>query len=187
MTTTSGVATSASSYFDTVSLISPLIDYTGGVSVTAGDNYSLNVTGASANSTASIGLTILSINGAPAPSSYADNQYQTGSGTSSGQLSVDFTILACPCSFEFIVLGSAVAGPQTATASFEDPFFITLPPGWTYTLASQTAAAAPEPGTVVFGIGGLVLMIGLGKRPLLWHGVLTRSGGNGAVVRRDYR
>lgn len=58
-------ASAEATYFDTVTLISPLIDYTGGVPVTASDNYTINVSGVAS---AQILCSITSINGAPVPS-----------------------------------------------------------------------------------------------------------------------
>ncbi|HZW95674.1 MAG TPA: PEP-CTERM sorting domain-containing protein [Candidatus Eremiobacteraceae bacterium] len=37
------------------------------------------------------------------------------------------------------------ASNGSAAKAADDPFFVQLPPGWTYTLASQQAAAIPEP------------------------------------------
>ncbi|HEV3332952.1 MAG TPA: hypothetical protein VG096_18320 [Bryobacteraceae bacterium] len=161
-----GLASATATYFDTVHLISPLIDYAGGVSVVAGDTYNLNVSGAGPThqAGASVTFSILSINGEPVPSptTYQQAASQTTNGTSTGNLSVDFTVLACPCSFVWEINGAA-SSVEGSSASFHDPFFIDLPPGWAYTLASQTVVTTPEPATPLLTGIGLLLLVLLGR------------------------
>jgi hypothetical protein len=78
-----------------------------------------------------------------------------------GLLSAEgLTFVRCPCSTIFAVSGEAEAGIGTgdpeAFARFRDPVNFVLPEGWTYTLASQEAATAPEPGTLAFVAIGLI-------------------------------
>lgn len=150
-------------FYDSVTLNSPLINYTGGVDVVAGDNYTLNLAApAGGNANAFLRYTVTTINGAPAPPSYQDFILQSSSGIYTGALNVAFTILACPCSFEFLVTGhvnAAMSGaPGQAFATVHDPLFIDLPPGWTYTLDSQSAGpATPEPSTLLLAGAALIL------------------------------
>ena len=73
------------------------------------------------------------------------------------------TFASCPCSAEFILEGGAVASGEDGTsASFSDPVSFVLPPGWTYTLASD-ASSIPEPGSLVFVLIGLAGVF-LGRR-----------------------
>jgi hypothetical protein len=65
------------------------------------------------------------------------------------------TFASCPCSAEFILEGGAAAsGDDGTSASFSDPVSFVLPPGWTYTLASD-ASSTPEPGSLVLVVIGL--------------------------------
>jgi hypothetical protein len=167
--TAAAAAGASATYFDTVHLISPRINSTGGVDVIAGDTYNLSVSGSGQFHAASADITfsVISINGEPAPSpaTYQQMISETSDGTYSGNISVAFTILACPCSFVFQVDGSAAAGGGS-TASFNDPFFLELPPGWTYTLASQEAATAPELSSLVLVASGMVSFCAALRRKL---------------------
>ena len=76
----------------------------------------------------------------------------TNTGSLSGTLDTgDIVISGCPCTVEIIGLVT-VRGSNGGGGSAKDPFTINLPPGWTYTLASEEQAAAvapaPEPGTL---------------------------------------
>jgi len=158
------VAGAQATFFDTVDLISPIIDYTGGVTVIAGDAYDLSVSGSAKFHPASADITfsILSINGEPVPSpaTYQQTVSQDANGSKSGNLSIEFTILACPCSFVWQATGLASSGGGSS-ASFHDPFFLDLPPGWTYTLASQQAVTTtPEPASLLLtGVGLLAVAL----------------------------
>jgi hypothetical protein len=73
------------------------------------------------------------------------------------------TVLACPCDvvMQLFGLANVVDG---ASADFHDAPFLMLPPGWTYTFASETSTV-PEPTSVLLLIAGLsVLGIAVGKR-----------------------
>jgi hypothetical protein len=78
-------------------------------------------------------------------------------GSFSGSILTDpFTILACPCHFvvEITARGGAVNGGFIVIS---DPFFLNLPPGWTYTLSSAPSEV-PEAGTLILiGVGASVL------------------------------
>lgn len=153
-------------FYDSVTLNSPLINYTGGVNVVAGDTYTLDVAAPSGGSaTAFLRYNVVEINGNPAPANYQDSVTQSSSGIYTGALSVDFNIGPCPCSFEFLVTGhvdaSMSGAPGNAHATIHDPLFIDLPAGWTYTLASQSAT--PEPSPLLLTAVGMVLA-GLGAR-----------------------
>jgi hypothetical protein len=154
---------SSATYFDTVTLNSPLIDYTGSVSVGVADAYTLDLSGVSglAAGQSSVALGILSINGLQAPVSYRASRGVVSDGAYSGQLDVSFSILSCPCSFVFELTGEAEAA-NGVSADFNDPVVIALPDGWTYSLAShQTGGtvAAVEPGSL-FELGLGVIVIG---------------------------
>jgi hypothetical protein len=77
-------------------------------------------------------------------------------GELSGTLSEEFTILGCPCDFVFDVEGSAHAS-NGGSAGYHDPFFVDLPPGWSFTIASDQSAT-PEPGGLASIGGGLLLL-----------------------------
>jgi hypothetical protein len=159
-------------FFDTVTLNSPLIHYTGGVNVIAGDTYTLNVTAPDGGgATAFLRYQVVEINGNPAPASYQDSVTQTSSGLYKGALRVDFNIGPCPCSFEFSVIGHVNADlsgvPGNASATFHDPLYIDLPPGWTYTLASDSAIPEPSPllpTAIALVVGGLMTRVPIKRR-----------------------
>jgi hypothetical protein len=154
-------------YFDTVHLISPSINFTGGVDVVAGDSYSLNISNSAAlhPMNGSITFSVVSINSEPvsSPATYQQMVSQSSDGSYSGNLSVEFTILACPCSFEFQVEGS-LGGGGSSSGSFHDPFFINLPDGWNYTLASQEAVSTPEPSSLAMVVFGMTALCGVLRR-----------------------
>ena len=154
-------------YFDTVHLISPSINFAGGVDVVAGDSYSLNISNSAPSHPmdGSITFSVVSINGEPvsSPATYQQMVSQNTDGSYSGNLSVEFTILACPCSFEFQVEG-LLSGGGSSSGSFHDPFFINLPDGWSYTLASQEAVSTPEPSTWALVALGLTAFCGMLRR-----------------------
>ena len=156
--TAASTAGVTATYFDTVYLISPMINFAGGVDVVAGDSYSLNISNSAPTHLmdGSITFSVVSINGEPVSSAatYQQMVSENSDGSYSGNLSVEFTILACPCSFEFQVEG-LLSGGGSSSGSFHDPFFINLPDGWSYTLASQEAVSTPEPSSwalVAFGM-----------------------------------
>jgi hypothetical protein len=114
---------------------------------------------------ASVTFSVVSINGEPvsSPATYQQMVSQTSDGSYSGNLSVEFTILACPCSFEFQVEGSVIGG-GSSSGSFHDPFFINLPDGWSYTLASQEAVSTPEPSSWLMVAFGMIAFCGVLRR-----------------------
>jgi hypothetical protein len=160
------VAGASASYSDTVTLNSPQINFTGGVNVIISDAYTLDLSGVGsavgAGGEVEIALAILGINGLQAPVSDRAFQGALTNGTYTGQLNVNFSISSCPCNFLFQLSGDADVA-SGVSADFQDPIVITLPPGWTYTLASQTvgAVATPEPGTSLGLTGFGLLTIGL--------------------------
>lgn len=144
---------------DTITLNSPLINYTGGVDVVVGSNYTLDVAFVNSLNAASsqVSFNVPVINGTPVTFPAQGQQMLNHNGHLTGQIQDEFTILACPCSFTLLVMAQASAD-DGALADATDPFFIQLPPGWTYTTSSQ-AAAVPEPASLIFIVSGL---IGLG-------------------------
>jgi len=71
----------------------------------------------------------------------------------------DMTFVKGPFTTEFSVGATAsVSGGDGDYAEFSDPVTFILPPGWTYTLASQEATAVPEPSTLSFAIISLGLV-----------------------------
>jgi len=154
-------------YFDTVHLISPSINFAGGVDVVAGDSYNLNISNSAPPHLmdGSITFSVVSINGEPvsSPATYQQMVSESSDGSYSGNLSVEFTILACPCSFEFQVEGSVIGG-GSSSGSFHDPFFINLPDGWSYTLASQEAVSTPEPSCMALVVFGMTALRGVLRR-----------------------
>jgi hypothetical protein len=165
--TAAAAAGVTATYFDTVHLISPVIDFRGGVDVVAGDSYSLNISNSAPlhPMDASVTFSVVSINGEPvsSPATYQQMVSQSSDGSYSGNLSVEFTILACPCSFEFQVDGT-VSGGGSSSGSFHDPFFINLPDGWSYTLASQEAVSTPEPNSLALVALGMIAFCGMLRR-----------------------
>ena len=143
---------------DFVKYIIALINYTGGVTVIVGANYNIGITGPpNVGDQGGVSISVSTINGVNLTVPPNDGHFENTNGSYTGQLSTEFTILACPCSFVFDAKASAVAGGggQSLTT---DPFFIQLPPGWTYTLSSQ-AAVVPEPGSLAL-IGLVALIVG---------------------------
>ena len=148
--------------FDTITLISPQINYTGGVTVIAGTSYDLTVAGANSGlqaASASISFQIGDIDGNPLMFGPNAQHKLTSDGLAvKGQISDQFTILACPCSFSFRITAMSDASNGAAAGASDDPFFVQLPPGWTYKLASQ-AATVPEPTSLTLTLIGLIALV----------------------------
>jgi hypothetical protein len=165
--TAASTAGVTATYFDTVHLISPMINFAGGVDVVAGDSYSLNISNSAPTHLmdGSITFSVVSINGEPvsSPATYQQMVSENSDGSYSGNLSVEFTILACPCSFQFQVEG-LLGGGGSSSGSFHDPFFINLPDGWRYTLASQEAVSTPEPSSLAMMAIGMIAFCGVLRR-----------------------
>jgi hypothetical protein len=140
--------------------------------VIAGDSYDLNVrVGPKSAASAAISFQIGDIDGNPQTFGPFSRHVLTSTGSAVGQISEEFTILSCPCSFSFAIRGRANANGDASATARDDPFFVQLPPGWTYTLASQQGAAIPEPTSLaltlttlgVAGIGLIRRQIGLSR------------------------
>ncbi len=146
-------ATALGKYMDTFTL-HPLPGFGPGVTFSVTSTYTLSSSPFSSNGAdgiADVGMAV---------PLFGFNK-QVGSlltgGTISGLLnSSQFTFVKCPCVFSatFSAEAGAVNG---GSASATDPITINLPPGWTYTAASQ-ASAVPEPAGLV-GIGGVLLVL----------------------------
>ena len=121
-------------------LNSPVLDAT--FSITSDYFLSLSLPNLNANGAALVELTL--------PLYAFKEEHLTTNGERSGTLDTgDIIISGCPCTVEILGLVS-VRGTNGGGGSAKDPFTIHLPPGWTYTLASeeQAGAAAPEAGTL---------------------------------------
>jgi hypothetical protein len=142
-----GATAIAEAHFDDFAIIRPpfnstVLDAT--FSITSDYSLDLSLPTLSSTGGASVALTL---------PLYAFKQQQlTNTGSLSGVLDTgDITVVGCPCAVE--ILGSVtVRGSNGGGGSAKDPFTINLPPGWTYTLASEeqagAVAPAPEPGTL---------------------------------------
>lgn len=148
--------------FDTITLVSPQINFTGGVTVIAGTSYDLTVADANSalqTASASISFQIGDIDGNPLMFGPNAQHKLTSDGlTVKGQISDQFTILACPCSFSFKIVSMSDASNGAAAGASDDPFFVQLPPGWTYKLASQSATV-PEPTSLTLTLIGLIALV----------------------------
>jgi hypothetical protein len=106
----------------------------------------------------------------------------SGNGSFSELLQTFDLTLNAPFTTEFQLAGKAIVtlADGNASASFSDPVTFILPPGWTYTLASQQATSAvPEPGAgSMLGLGILVL-IAVAQRRSSGFGVRARAYGLG--------
>jgi hypothetical protein len=158
-------------FFDTYDLDPPSIHYKGGVNVVAGDAYILNISGTQSvpfsGSDASLTYSVTSINGVPIKTKNLPRYTNTvkkglADGSYSGTLFVSFKIKACPpgCSFGFMEGGVAEAVGNSSASFTNDAIFIDLPPGWTYTLASQEIISTPEPATFWL-VGVATLLVGI--------------------------
>jgi hypothetical protein len=168
--TTTSLGTAARSdaeSFALVTLLPPAVDFDGSVTVIAGVGYDIVADSGDSDEgagVASITISIPTVDDVPLTLPITDSRVVTD-GELSGTFSEEFTILGCPCDFVFDVQGSANAS-NGGSAGYHDPFFVDLPPGWSYTIASdESPAAAPEPGSLVlFGGGILLLTAGSSRR-----------------------
>ena len=58
----------------------------------------------------------------------------------------------------------SLGGGGSSSGSFHDPFFINLPDGWSYTLASQELVSTPEPGSLALVALGLTAFCSILRR-----------------------
>ncbi len=148
---------SHSSYMDTITLHPPPGSSDSGVKFGVAANYTLTVGGAGgpdgALGVAEIDLQVplfeFSKSGVNGVNGTLPGLLDSGSG---------FIFAQCPCVFSLTLLAQAAAA-NGASASASDPLTLELPPGWTYTLASQQVASTPEPGPL-FSVGGALLALG---------------------------
>jgi hypothetical protein len=81
--------------------------------------------------------------------------------------------LTAPFIVEFGIVGSATLTEfhpgASGSVTLSDPVNFLLPPGWTYTLASQEQLSSiPEPSSLVLAGTGLLGLIGVRRKTL--HG-----------------
>jgi hypothetical protein len=94
-------------------------------------------------------------------------------GTKTGLLDAGLLIFVkCPCVFT-LELSAGAGAANGGSASASDPITIELPPGWTYTTASQAPLATPEP-VGFLPVGGALLVLGQYLRRLGAGVTLTR-------------
>jgi hypothetical protein len=144
------------------------MDFDGSVTVIAGVGYDIVADSGDLDGTgvASITISIPTVDDVPLTLPIEDSRVETD-GELSGTFSEEFTILGCPCDFVFDVQGSAHAS-NGGSAGYHDPFFVDLPPGWSYTIASAESAT-PEPGSLALVVGGVLLIAaGLRRRRASW-------------------
>jgi hypothetical protein len=114
----------------------------------------------------STGIAYFSI-GAPDLGYFHTENLQTEGSLGFTKNSGPLTFPKCPCVLE-IDGAAAVNVSSGASGTAQDPFTINLPPGWTYTLASQEIAATAEPrGQFLIGSVLAMVCIFLLRRPRL--------------------
>ena len=165
----SGFGTAAANYTDDVTLHPPagFTDSTVTFGMLAFYNLQVDVSGEGGSASADLFFHVLGLDFVQGVDAFT-----SGNGSFSGLLQTpQFTVnVAVDGTFttEFQLAGNAVAGAGigSASASFSDPVTFILPPGWTYTLASQSAVSAvPEPSSLL--LSATAVLIGLGR--LIWR------------------
>jgi len=134
-----GSAEVGASFTDTV-----YVDESGDVNVEAEASYHLQITGAGSGPNAAFALVQYDIRGTTGtlgPGTYFDQVEKSADGSYYGNLTVDFTIDGCPCSYFYALTGGAEA-VNNSTATF----------------FAQSAASTPEPRSFwLVGIGVLAI------------------------------
>lgn len=154
-----GAAVAAANYTDDVTLHPP-VGFEGSTvtfGMVANANLQTNFSGLGGLATAVLFFHVLGRDFA-----FSADTNTSGNGSFSELLQTSDLTLNAPFTTEFQLAGKATVSVAdgNGSASFSDPVTFILPPGWTYTLASQQAASAvPEPGAgSMLGLGILVLV-----------------------------
>lgn len=158
-------------YMDTFTLHRPPNSPDTGVSFSVTSNYTLTVGGLGApgaTATASLDMQVPLFDFDSKVIVFQQN------GTSTGLLdSSQFIFAHCPCVFSMSLIAQAAAG-NGGSASAADPVTINLPPGWTYTAASQDFTT-PEPGGL-FTVSSALLALGVYCRRVRIDSTTTTRG-----------
>jgi hypothetical protein len=144
---------------DLVTLHPPQGSRSGPVTVQAGTTYDVGIvrSGSLQIATGSVRIEVPEIDGAALFFPPNARHEEDRAGRFSGSILTDpFTILSCPCDIvvHITARGFALNG---GFVEVTDPFFLQLPPGWTYTLSSAPSDVA-EPGTLISIALGIALL-----------------------------
>jgi PEP-CTERM motif-containing protein len=167
--------------FDTVTVSPPAGSSISAADIQAGDLYQIDIDGANMPMFAGIpgdgsvpfGFSLAEVFvGVRLTPSFSttfpveDSVTKTTDGSFSGVLLTSpMTILGCPCELLFELHGFVGTANGTTFAGFHDAPFLIVPPGWTYTFASQTTSTVPEPNSLILLTSGLcALGIGIRRR-----------------------
>lgn len=153
---TNAIASAGADYQDDVTLLPPA-GFTGS-GVTFGMLANATVTLNAGRHSYAEGDLTLSVPAFAQDIKFVANTFLSGNGTFTDLLETGSMIfVSCPCTTEFSLNGSADANGVSGSASFSDPVSFILPPGWTYTLASEQTSAVPECPSLLLTLTAVLL------------------------------